>query len=30
VSFAPKMLALDVDGTLVDFEDRMTDRVRTT
>jgi Cof subfamily protein (haloacid dehalogenase superfamily) len=24
------MLALDVDGTLVDFEDRMTDRVRTT
>ena len=30
MSFAPKMLALDVDGTLVDFEDRMTDRVRTT
>jgi Cof subfamily protein (haloacid dehalogenase superfamily) len=30
MSFAPKMLALDVDGTLVDFEDRMTDRVRST
>jgi Cof subfamily protein (haloacid dehalogenase superfamily) len=30
MSFAPKMLALDVDGTLVDFEDRMTDRVRET
>jgi len=30
MSFTPKMLALDVDGTLVDFEDRMTDRVRST
>jgi hydroxymethylpyrimidine pyrophosphatase-like HAD family hydrolase len=30
MSFTPKMLALDVDGTLVDFEDRMTDRVRDT
>ena len=30
MSFAPKMLALDVDGTLVDFEDQMTDRVRRT
>ena len=30
MSFAPRMLALDVDGTLVDFEDQMTDRVRQT
>lgn len=30
MSFAPKMLALDVDGTLVDFEDHMSDRVRRT
>nr|CAA9353344.1 MAG: HAD-superfamily hydrolase, subfamily IIB [uncultured Nocardioidaceae bacterium] len=30
MSFAPKMLALDVDGTLVDFEDQMTGRVRDT
>jgi Cof subfamily protein (haloacid dehalogenase superfamily) len=30
MSFAPGMLALDVDGTLVDFEDQMTDRVRQT
>jgi hypothetical protein len=30
MSFTPKLLALDVDGTLVDFEDRMTDRVRST
>jgi Cof subfamily protein (haloacid dehalogenase superfamily) len=30
MTFTPKMLALDVDGTLVDFEDRMTDRVRST
>jgi HAD superfamily hydrolase (TIGR01484 family) len=30
MSFTPQMLALDVDGTLVDFEDRMTDRVRST
>lgn len=30
MSFTPKMLALDVDGTLVDFEDQMTERVRST
>jgi Cof subfamily protein (haloacid dehalogenase superfamily) len=28
VSFSPKLVALDVDGTLVDWENRMTDAVR--